>query len=50
VIIEQAKGVIAYVKTVTVEEAFRLIRAYARDHSRGIVEVASDIVQRRLTL
>ncbi len=50
VIIEQAKGVTAYIKQVTVDEAFRLIRAYARDHQRGIVDVAGDIVQRRLTL
>lgn len=50
VIIEQAKGVIAYVSNVSVGEAFRLIRAHARDHQRGIVEVAGDIVDRRLHL
>jgi GAF domain-containing protein len=50
VIIEQAKGVVAYVSEVPVEEAFRLIRAYARDHQRGIVEVAADIVDRRLVV
>ncbi|NEN05147.1 GAF and ANTAR domain-containing protein [Diaminobutyricibacter tongyongensis] len=50
VIIEQAKGVVAYVNDVPVDEAFRVIREYARDHQRGIVEVAADIVQRRLTL
>ena len=46
----QAKGVIAYVNQVSVDEAFRLIRAHARDHRRGIVDVAGDIVERRLTL
>ncbi len=50
VTIEQAKGVIAYVNQVSVDEAFRLIRAHARDHRRGIVDVAGDIVERRLTL
>jgi GAF domain-containing protein len=50
VIIEQAKGVIAYVDDVPVEEAFRRIRGYARDHRRSLVDVAADIVQRRLTL
>jgi transcriptional regulator with GAF, ATPase, and Fis domain len=50
VIIEQAKGVVAYVNDVPVDEAFRLIRAYARDHQRGLVDVAADIVQRRLRL
>ncbi|HEY2556488.1 MAG TPA: GAF and ANTAR domain-containing protein [Diaminobutyricibacter sp.] len=50
VIVEQAKGVVAYVSEVSVDEAFRLIRAYARDHQRGIVEVASDVVDRRITL
>ncbi len=50
VIIEQAKGVVAYVSEVSVDEAFRLIRAYARDQQRGIVEVASDIIDRRITL
>ncbi len=50
VIVEQAKGVVAYVSEVSVDEAFRLIRAYARDHQRGIVEVANDVVDRRITL
>jgi len=35
---------------VPVEEAFRRIRGYARDHRRSLVDVAADIVQRRLTL
>lgn len=50
VIIEQAKGVVAYVSEVPVDEAFRIIRAYARDNQRGIVDVSSDIVQRTLSL
>jgi hypothetical protein len=50
VIIEQAKGVVAYVKDVPVEEAFGLIRAYARDSRRGLVDVAADLVQRKIVL
>lgn len=50
VIIEQAKGVVSHVKGVPIDEAFTLIRAYARDHGERLGDVAARIVQRRLTL
>jgi len=50
ILIEQAKGVIAHQHTVSVDEAFALLRGYARTNQRGIAEVAADIVGRRLTI
>ncbi|WP_205859431.1 GAF and ANTAR domain-containing protein [Phycicoccus flavus] len=48
VVLEQAKGVIAHVGDLTVEDAFRVMRRYARDHGRRLGEVAGDVVERRL--
>ena len=50
VVIEQAKGVVAYTRGVPIEEAFSLIRAYARANRVGISQVAAMLVSRRLTL
>ena len=50
VIIEQAKGVVAYMNGVSIEEAFALIRRYARSHQLGISKVAAAIVDRTLRL
>ena len=47
VIIEQAKGMIAEYLTVTVDDAFKLLRNYAHYHNRKLSEVASDVVDRR---
>ncbi|MEU8237738.1 GAF and ANTAR domain-containing protein [Actinoplanes missouriensis] len=44
IIIEQAKGAIAQVHGVDVDEAFRRIRAYARNNNRRLTEVAELIV------
>jgi GAF domain-containing protein len=44
VIIEQAKGVIAQVRGVTVDQAFLLIRGYARGTNRRLGEVALAVV------
>jgi len=41
--IEQAKGVLAERLHVTIEEAFTLMRAYARDHSLKLVDTARAI-------
>ena len=49
VIIEQAKGMLAEYLTVTVDEAFLLIRTYTRNRNRKLAEVANEIVERRLT-
>ena len=50
VIIEQAKGVVAYTNGVTIEQAFELIRRYARSHQLGISQVAARLVDRSLRL
>ncbi|QWT24249.1 GAF and ANTAR domain-containing protein [Subtercola sp. PAMC28395] len=50
VVIEQAKGVVSHVKHVEMNEAFALIRNYARNARRPLSEVAADIVNRTLTL
>jgi len=50
VVIEQAKGVVAHTRGVGVEEAFDRIRTYARSHRLGISQVASQIVDRSLSL
>jgi len=48
VIIEQAKGMLAEYLAVTVDEAFRLLRNYSRDHNRKLSEIASDVVDRTI--
>jgi GAF domain-containing protein len=49
VIIEQAKGMLAEYLKVTMGEAFKLLRAYARDHNRKLSDVARDVVDRKVT-
>ena len=44
----QAKGMIAQYLTVTVDDAFKLLRNYAHYHNRKLSEVASDVVERRI--
>ena len=44
IIIEQAKGALAQVHGVTVDEAFNQIRAYARSNNRRLTEVANLVV------
>jgi transcriptional regulator with GAF, ATPase, and Fis domain len=48
--IEQAKGVIAQLHHVSIDEAFTVIREYARSHQQGITTVADAIVDRSLVL
>ncbi len=48
VIIEQAKGMLAEYLTTTADDAFTLLRTYARYHNRKLSEVASDVVDRRI--
>jgi GAF domain-containing protein len=48
VIIEQAKGMLAEYLILTVDDAFTLLRNYARYHNRKLSEVAGDVVSRRL--
>jgi AmiR/NasT family two-component response regulator len=44
IVIEQAKGVIAQMHNVSVEEAFDVVRAFARRHRRPITSVAQDVI------
>jgi GAF domain-containing protein len=48
VIIEQAKGMISEYLTMTVDDAFTLLRNYAHYNNRRLSEVASDVVDRRI--
>ena len=48
VVIEQAKGMLAEHLSMTVDEAFRLLNTYARDHNRRLTEVARDVVDRTI--
>ena len=45
IVIEQAKGFLAERMGGTVEEAFTLLRRYARDHNRRLTEVAAEVVE-----
>ena len=48
VVIEQAKGMLAEYLTMTVDDAFTLLRSYARHHNRKLSEIASDVVDRKI--
>ncbi|CAN5120882.1 GAF and ANTAR domain-containing protein [soil metagenome] len=50
IIIEQAKGVVAHTHKVSVDDAFALIRTYARSNRMGLAQVAAQVVDRTLTL
>lgn len=48
IVLEQAKGVVAAEGELGMEDAFHVLRRYARDHGRRLSEVAAEIVARRL--
>jgi GAF domain-containing protein len=48
VVIEQAKGMLAEYLAVTVDDAFTLLRNYARGFNRKLSEVATDVVDRKI--
>ena len=48
VIIEQAKGMLAEYLKVTVDDAFKLLRNYARDRNRKLSDVARDMIDRKI--
>ncbi len=50
VVIEQAKGVVSYTRGVPVDEAFAIMRHYARSHQLPISQVAASLVDLSLTL
>jgi GAF domain-containing protein len=45
VLIEQAKGILAERLRVTPDEAFLLLRRYARDHNHPLTELAGDVIR-----
>lgn len=50
IVIEQAKGVVSHTKGVSIDEAFTLMRAYARSNNMGLSLVAARLVDRSLRL
>ncbi len=44
IVIEQAKGIVAERDRVSVDEAFQLIRHFARDHNRLLSDTARQII------
>ena len=50
IVIEQAKGVVAHQRSVQPDEAFDLIRDYARSHRQSLTHVATLLVRRDLTI
>ena len=49
VVLEQAKGQLAQLGTVPMEQAFDALRRYARDHNERLSEVARKVVAREIT-
>ncbi|MET7477900.1 GAF and ANTAR domain-containing protein [Streptomyces sp. NPDC005648] len=50
IVIEQAKGTLAAGLSISVGEAFELLRSHARSHRRRLTDVARDVVERHLQL
>ncbi|WP_200829934.1 GAF and ANTAR domain-containing protein [Microbacterium sp. SLBN-154] len=50
VIIEQAKGVVSFTSGVPIDDAFHLIRTYARNHGLPLSDVAARLVRRELRI
>jgi len=48
ILVEQAKGVLAEAGGLDVDEAFRALRSYARDHNMVLRNVAEAVVNRRI--
>lgn len=48
VVIEQCKGILAEAGGLEMDQAFRVLRKYARDHNLGLTAVASAVVERRM--
>ena len=50
VVIEQAKGFVAHTHQVGTDEAFGMLRRYARAHRMLLADVAHAVIERRLTI
>jgi AmiR/NasT family two-component response regulator len=44
VMIEQAKGILAERLQATTDDAFIILRRYARDHNRPLTQLAADVI------
>jgi GAF domain-containing protein len=49
VVIEQAKGMMSHMATVSVEATFGMMRTYALSHGLGVIEVAEGVIDGTLT-
>jgi AmiR/NasT family two-component response regulator len=45
VLIEQARGILAERLRITLDEAFEMLRRYARDHNRPLTQLAGDVTR-----
>jgi len=50
ILIEQAKGFLTHSLAVGVDEAFAIMRTYARTHNRRLTDVANDVVEGRVNI
>jgi GAF domain-containing protein len=50
IVVEQAKGYMAHANQMDVDDAFQIIRTYARSHALKLTDVARSIVNHELTL
>src|SRR6266516_4363053 len=50
ILIEQAKGFLTHSLSVDVDEAFAVLRNYARANNRRLTDVADDVVQGRIRI
>jgi len=50
ILIEQAKGVIAYTSNVDMSAAFALLRGYARAHNQTLYDTAEKVINRTITI
>lgn len=48
VVLEQAKGVLAQRGELQMDQAFQVLRSYARDHNRRLTDIARAVVSREL--
>jgi transcriptional regulator with GAF, ATPase, and Fis domain len=50
IVVEQAKGVLAEYGGLSMDDAYRALRGYARDHNRKLSEIADSVVHGQLPL
>ena len=49
IVIEQAKGIVAQGAKISIDDAFTLLRAYARNHNRRLRQTACDVIDGTLS-